>query len=192
MKKFVTDVLFGKSTVLNGLVALGIISAVAFGCTCPKDLANSGESNSSNSSSTSNSSNSSPSRPDASTGEVPTEPQLQELARTTILDFNDAIQRGDFTDFHRTMSKPFQQQASPAKLKEVFKAFVDAKIDFKEVRTLDASFSPAPAVESSTGGRMLRLKGNYPTKPRRTNFELKYIPEGSDWKLIAIEINTKD
>ncbi len=192
MKEFVSRLLFGKDTLFNGLVALGIIGAIALGCTCPKDLGNSGTSNSSNSTSTSNTSSSSPSKPDASTGEVPTEPQLQEIARTTILDFNDAIQKGDFTDFHKTMSKPFQKQASPTKLKDVFKAFVDAKLDFKEVRTLDASFSPAPEVESGTGGKVLRLKGNYPTKPRRTNFELKYIPEGKDWKLISIEIYTKD
>ncbi len=90
------------------------------------------------------------------------------------------------------MSKPFQKQASPEKLKDVFKDFINAKLDFKEIRNLQAGFNPSPSVESSFGIKTLRLKGVFQTSPRKTNFDLKYIPEGEDWKLISIEINTKD
>jgi len=108
------------------------------------------------------------------------------------MDFNAAIQSADFTDFHRTISKPFQKQVTPERFKQVFQVFIDADIDFREIRTLDADFTSTPAVESSLGVKTLKLKGFYPTSPRNTRFDLKYIPEGQDWKLIAIEINTKD
>ncbi len=197
MKKFAAELLFGNNAMYSGIIALLIVSAIALGCTCGKDFANMGKSDddsttASNTSSTSNTS-SAPivEKADASTGKVPADDQLQEMARTTILDFNGALQSEDFTAFHRTISKPFQKEASPARFKEVFKSFIDAGIDFSEVRTLPAYFRPT-TIDKSRGAKTLNLKGSYSTSPRATNFDLKYVPEGSDWKLIYIEINTKD
>ena len=197
MKKFAAELLFGKNAMFSGIIALLIVGAIALGCTCGKDFANMGKSDdnsttASNSSSTSNTS-SAPvvEKPDASTGKVPANDQLQEMARTTILDFNDALQSEDFSDFHRTISKPFQKEATPARFKEVFQSFIDAGIDFKEVRTLTANFTTPASIDKSRGAKTLNIVGNYATSPRRTNFDLKYVPEGSDWKLIYIEINTK-
>ncbi len=195
MKKFATTLLFGKDARLNGLIAFAIVGAIALGCTCTKNLGDFGkkeEVTNTASNSTSPPTPDRPSKPDASTGDVPSEPQSQELARATILDFNDAIQSGDFSDFHRTISKPFQRQASPEKMEDAFKAFIEAKVDLSEVRTLTANFSPSPSIQTTRGVKNLQIKGNYATSPRRMNFDLKYIPEGSDWKLIAIEINTKN
>ena len=129
---------------------------------------------------------------DRSSGDVPSDSKLQSLARTTVLDFNDAVQSGDFSDFHDTVSKPFQKQASAEKMKDVFRAFIDAKVNFKEVKSLDAKFTSTPLAETNLGYKTLTLKGNYATTPRKTNFELKYIYEDDEWKLSSIEINTKD
>ena len=118
--------------------------------------------------------------------------RLQDLARTTVLDFNDAIQSGDFNDFHATLSKPFQKEASADKLEGVFNEFIKAKLDFREVRNLDAKFTAEPEIVKQAGYDMLQLKGQYATTPRKTNFELKYINEDGEWKLSSININTKD
>jgi hypothetical protein len=197
MKHLAAVLLFGKDTRVSGMIALGIVAAIALGCTCLKDLGNTGKNDNSTTASNTTSTSNTTSPPkvekaDASTGKVPTDDQLQELARTTILDFNTALQSEDFTDFHRTISKPFQKEASPAKFKEVFQAFIDAGIDFKEIRSLTANFTSPASIDKSLGPKTLKLKGNYATTPRRTNFDLKYVPEGDDWKLIYIEINTKD
>ncbi len=74
----------------------------------------------------------------------------------------------------------------------VFHEFVDAKINFSRVKDLDPTFSPAPAVENDSGFKVLHARGVYATKPRKTNFDLKYLAEVSDRKLNSIEINTKD
>lgn len=193
MMKLATTLLFGGNARTNGLFAFAIVGAIALGCTCNKgfgDFESSNTSGPTSSNSTSNSAPQPPPKADASTGEVPTESQNQELARETVLDFNDAIQSGDFTSFHSTVSKPFQKQASPEKMGDAFRAFINAKPDFSDVKTLTATFSPSPSIQRTSGVKNLQLKGYYETSPRRMNFELKYIPEGKEWKLISIEINT--
>lgn len=195
MRKLATTLLFGKDARLSGLIAFVIIGAIALGCTCNKfgDL---GKTDNSNSSTTPSNTTAPPPpsvpKPDASTGQVPSDAQLQEMTRTTILDFNDAIKSGDFSNFHRTVSKPFQKQASPEKMADAFKAFTEAKIDFSEVETLPATYSPPASIKRTSGVKHLQATGFYETTPRKMKFDLKYVPEGKDWKLIAIEVNTKD
>jgi len=193
MKKLAAKLLFGKNSMFSGIIALSIVGLIALGCTCGKELGNLGkDDDSTTASNTTEPSNAPVKKADASTGQVPSNDQLQDLAKTTILDFNDALQTEDFSDFHRNISKPFQKEASPERFKQVFKAFIDAGIDFKEVRSLSANFTTPAAIDKSVGGKRLKLKGNYATSPRRTNFDLQYIPEGDEWKLVHIEINTKD
>lgn len=197
MKKLISALIDGQDGRVSGLIALGLIGAIALGCTCNKWASDLGETNSSNTTTTSNTTKKDDepppvSSPDASKGEVPTEPQSQMLARETVLDFNDAIQSGDFSTFHGNVSKPFQRQASPEKMEDAFKAFIEAKPDFSDVKTMTATFSPSPSIQRKSGVRHLQIKGYYETSPRRMNFDLKYIPEGTEWKLISIEINTRD
>jgi hypothetical protein len=133
-----------------------------------------------------------PSKTSSSDPDVPSEEELQELARKSVLDFNEAIQTDDFSDFHSTLSKPFQKDASPEKLAGVFHEFVEAKVNFSEIEELKAKFASAPAISTAGKYEMLQLKGQYPTSPRKTNFDLKYIYEDGEWKLGSININTKN
>jgi hypothetical protein len=128
----------------------------------------------------------------STSADIPSESELQDLARQSILDFNDAVQSGDFSDFHATLAKPFQKEASAEKLAGVFHEFVEAHLNFSEVRKVDATFTSKPGMLTSAGYDMLNLEGFYPTTPRRTNFKLKYVNEGGDWKLASINVNTKN
>ena len=123
---------------------------------------------------------------------VPADAELQALAKKTLLDFDSALQKKDFTEFHGTLSKPFQKQVAPEKLGEVFKDFIKVKATFKSVAEMDANFTDSPKVVDTEGYETLILVGYYPTTPRRTKFELKYIFEEGSWKLIGLRINTKD
>jgi hypothetical protein len=108
------------------------------------------------------------------------------------MDFNDAVQSGDFSDFHDTLSKPFQKQASADKIAGVFNEFVEKKVDFSTAKNMKATFNPAPEITKDGSYQVLNLKGYYPTSPRKTNFTFKYINEDGEWKLSSIDINTKD
>lgn len=203
MKSLINQAFFGKDR-FSGLIALAVVALVALGCTCNKDFGSTSNSNSNTTYSTPapNTGTNPDSKPtkttsssgsaDASTGKVPTDPQLQDLARETMMDFNSAVRDGSFVEFHSNVSKPFQKQVSVGKFEEVFKDFIAAKPDFSEIRDLDAEFSPTPSIGSEGGYKTLNVNGVYKTSPRNTKIELKYIPEGKDWKLIFIRVNTKD
>lgn len=124
--------------------------------------------------------------------EVPEDEEMQELTRTALLDFNEGVQQEDFTDFHSKISRIWQRQTTPEKLNQSFSDFITKKIDISDVGTREASFSPPPAVETDTavGAKLLVASGCYDTTPRPTTFTLKWIPEGKEWKLVGIEVDT--
>ncbi len=125
--------------------------------------------------------------------EIPSNDKLQTLVKTTFMDFSDAIQSEDFTDFHKKIAKVWREESSAEKLADGFDSFVEDKENYnfkKAVSSLDATFSPAPSIEKVSGMDALVVKGYYPTKPARANFELKYTMDDGTWKLIGINIKT--
>ena len=125
--------------------------------------------------------------------EVPGNDKLQTLVKTTFLDFGDAVQSGDFSDFHKKVAKVWRDSSSPEEMEDAFKAFIEKKENYqfkKAISALDATFTPAPTIDKVEGLDALVLKGFYPTKPDQTNFELKYTMDEGTWKLIGINIKT--
>lgn len=128
---------------------------------------------------------------DSSSGEVPSDSDLQSLTKTTLLDFNDAIQKGDFDDFHAKISETWQKEISPERFNQAFKSFIENNVDISEIESMEADFSPKPRITKSRGDDLLKLDGSYDTSPEPTKFELEYIPEDGEWKLTRIRIRTK-
>jgi hypothetical protein len=189
--------IFGRDNRSSGLIALSIVMLFVLGCTCGKtfDLANIGKDD--NSSNTVIPTTDSPTttkptytKSDASKGVLPSEAELQDIAKTTLLDFNDAVQQEDFTTFYSHICKPWQKQTTPEGLKTTFQGFIDKDISIASISGLDAQFSPAPSVGREVGYKTLKLEGKYLTSPNVTKFELNYIPEGKDWKLSKIVVDT--
>lgn len=126
--------------------------------------------------------------------EMPSEPELQDLVKATMLDFNDAVQSGDFTSFHKKAAKKWQEQNTAEEMKDAFKEFVDNKENFnlKGVSEMKPTFEPAPTFEPLAGEKALSLSGWYATTPKKLKFELKYLREDSSWRLASIRIRTAD
>ena len=143
-------------------------------------------------SSPSSKSDSSPSyeKADASKAEMPSDEELQDIVKTTLMDFNKGVQDEDFSDFYSKISKPWKKQTSADDMKATFQGFIDKNIDISDIESLDATFSPDPKIEKNLGYQTLMLEGKYPTSPNSTKFVLNYIPEGKDWKLSMIRVNT--
>lgn len=129
-------------------------------------------------------------RADASRGEIPAGDELQEMSQKTLVEFNDSIEQEDFTDFYGSISKLWQRQSSPAKLKQTFQEFIDKKVNIGAVRTMEANFTSKPRVDDSKGFKELIVEGRYDTSPMPTKFQLKYTPEGKNWKLTGIFVDT--
>ncbi len=213
MRKLIVKLLSGKENKFSGLLAFALVGMVALGCTCGKnfDLANIAK-NAENAANTSSANSSSTPPPfgdntdtnstatttytgkkaDASKSEIPGDEELQSMVKTALLDFNDAVLSDDFTDFHSKICKPWQKQMTPESFRTEFKEFVDKRIDIKDIKPLDAQFSPDPLIAKVVGYRTLIIEGKYLTRPVIRKFILNYIPEGKEWKLSKIEVDTTE
>jgi hypothetical protein len=116
-------------------------------------------------------------------------PEQQEvLIKTTLLTFNDANVTQNYGVLHAKLSKQFRDQFSPERLKEVFKPFVDQKIDID----LIAAKPPIPGKTAEVDDRgVLSLSGHFDTKPSHVFYDLGYVMSDGDWKPIKINVNVK-
>jgi hypothetical protein len=199
MKRSLESIFIGSDGKTSGIIALAVIALIALGCTCGEgfDLGKLAENTSTNSDSPisegtpSNDRRSDATRQaDASKGELPDDDELQSMVKTTLLEFNDAIQSEDFTEFYGNICEPWKKQTTPEKLKTSFQKFIDTGISIASIDPLTAEFSPQPSVGREIGYRTLKVSGRYLTKPMMTKFELNYIPEGKQWKLSKIVVDT--
>jgi len=114
---------------------------------------------------------------------------MKRLALRALLDFNDAVQRKDFTAFHASLARPMREKYTPQALQGVFQTFVDQKIDLAPIRAVEPVFEPAEARVSASGE--LPLKGRFPTQPSQVHFDLSYVMEGGEWRLIGINVRVR-
>ena len=123
----------------------------------------------------------------ARAAEVPDEEDVKALTDSSLTSFGRAVKKRDFSKFYEEIAGIWQKQTSPEKLEEAFKQFLDKNIDLPSVvKEMDPVFNHPAAVN---GDDVLVIKGYYPTKPSRVIFQLKYLEEEGDWKLVGIDVN---
>jgi hypothetical protein len=116
-------------------------------------------------------------------------PLVQEaLIKSTLMTFNDANVTGDYDVLHAKLSKPFRDKFSAERLKEAFKAFADAHVDFKIIAAKSPIAKEEPAV-SDKG--VLSLSGYFDTMPSHVYYELEFIMSDGEWKPIKINVNVR-
>ena len=198
MKKIIQKICLGNESKINVLFVLGIFILVGLGCSSlkpkdnPVDVKTPAPVDVKTPAPIEKPSTPKPitKKADASKGEIPRDDELQDMVKTTLLDFNDAVTSADFTTFYGNISKLWQRQTSPAKLEDTFKVFINGKNNFSAIRSKDAEFSSNPKVDDRKGFKELVLEGKYDTSPLPTKFTLKYTPESKNWKLTGIIVDT--
>ncbi len=121
--------------------------------------------------------------------QLPSDENSKALVLESLLDFNQAVHDKSFDAFHGKISRAWQEQITADKLKEVFQQFIDKNLDISGIKTVDPILSEPPQLNSDG---LLVLKGYYPTKPLKVNFQLKYIYEHPAWKLFGIKVNVNE
>lgn len=197
MKKFASTLLFGRDQI-TGLIALGIIGLFVLGCTCGKnlDLGNIGKND--NTSRASNTSSDNPfgkstdTDSDATDADMPSKSTVTSMVRDTTTSFATAVASEDFTDLYNDSADEFKESNSPAKMKEVFKAFIDQKVQLvpaiAKAITADPEFSPAPYIRTESGHKILVTTGSFSSSGAKVDFDYEYLNENGEWKLWKIEI----
>lgn len=120
--------------------------------------------------------------------EIPSEETLTSVINETISLLGAGINQNDFNDFYGHISKLWQSQTDEPSLKMAFREFMEKKIDLTIVQGQTPVLSEAPYIDQDG---VLRLKGYYPTQPYIVQFDLGYLYEHPQWKLISINVSTK-
>jgi len=119
---------------------------------------------------------------------MPKRAQIEALALRSLLDFNNAVRNKNFTAFHAKLSAPMRKKYSVADIQGVFAVFIARNIDIVGIRDLKPKFDSPPRVAADGS---LHLKGRYPSRPSEVLFDLRYVKEAGEWRLITINVNLK-
>ncbi len=193
MRRYLSKFVNENNALTDGVIALAIIGLIVFGCTCnTNDGFRSTKDDNTATKPAKNSEEDTPKKVNEtySKDKVPSDAANQEIVKTTLMNFSDAVQRADFSDFHKTVAKSWRKRSLPSDFEKGFKEFIDKKINISQIRSKDAKFVPPPYIDDKYRQKVLFLKGRYETSPRSVNFDLEYIFEDSEWRLIKIEVNT--
>lgn len=119
---------------------------------------------------------------------VPSALMQEVLIKTSLLTLNDANITGNYEVLHAKLAKPFREQFSADRLKQVFKTFADQKLDYG----LIAAKPPVAAGEATIDKRgALHLHGYFDTRPSRLTYDLDFLPSEGEWKPIKLNIDIK-
>ena len=116
-------------------------------------------------------------------------PFLQEiLIKTALLTLNDANITGNYAVLHAKLAKPFREQYSPDRLKQVFKAFADQRADWGVI----SAKPPVPTAEAAIDKRgVLQLRGYFDTSPSRITYEIDFAPSEGEWKPLMLHVKAR-
>jgi len=123
------------------------------------------------------------------TGEIPSEKEVKALVLESLLAFNTSVQAKSFTSFYRHIAELWRKETTAEKLQKIFQLFIDQELNLGPIDTMEPTFDAKPAINSDG---FLVVKGSYPTKPRKVAFEVKYVYEETEWKLVGINVRLKE
>lgn len=126
----------------------------------------------------------------ARAADIPEKAETKSMTESSILSFGKAVKKKDFSGFYEDIATIWQKQTSPEKLEELFKDFLNKGIDLPAALEGKEPVFNQPAAIDSDG--VLMIKGYYPTTPNRVVFQLKYLEEEDEWKLVGIDVNLKE
>ena len=120
---------------------------------------------------------------------IPSGAELKKLTDASLLSFNNAVEKADFTEFYKATAKLWQEQTTPEKLNGIFQGFIDRKFHMEgAIKNRVPTFEPAPKINSDG---FLEVNGVYNVEGDSVVFQLKYVGESGAWKLVGININFK-
>jgi len=120
--------------------------------------------------------------------QLPPLAQCAELVQTTTRDFAAAVNNKDFTDFHATVAREFQEEWSPERFAETFSVFIEQEIDLSVLEGMEPIFTTDPGLAADG---TLHLEGYFPSEPSRAHFAYNYVHRPDGWKLLGLDINIK-
>lgn len=119
---------------------------------------------------------------------VPSDAELKKLVNRDMSEFRKASRGQDFTRFHSTLAEPFREKYTAEALSGVYEAYRDRDGDLAAVEAIDPTITK-PATLDANG--VLKVEGEYPARPAAVVFEIKYLFENGEWKVLGFYIKLR-
>jgi hypothetical protein len=118
---------------------------------------------------------------------MPDNAKITLLIQTHIAALSHANLTGNYSVIHALGSPAFQAVNSTAQLAANFAIFRSQGIDISPTILLPPMLNGPPRLE---GDNVLRVSGQYDTKPQRVVFELAFQAVNNAWRLAGIAVST--
>ena len=119
---------------------------------------------------------------------MPSLEQRTALVKRGMHDFALALEAKSMAPFYQSVSTLWQKQTSVEELDRVFAGFYEQDISLLALDAMLPQFDGEAQIDDDG---VLVMQGRYDTDPSKVYFTQRYIQEGSDWKLIGINVNVK-
>lgn len=119
---------------------------------------------------------------------VPDAATLLALIRTTLIAVDQANRTGNYTVLRDIGSPTFQAKNSAAHLGIAFAKLRAANLDLTPIAIVTPKATQPPSI---TEEGLLRIVGNFPTRPIQINFQLVFQLIGGKWRIYAISVGTQ-
>ena len=123
--------------------------------------------------------------------DMPSTEQQNVLVKETLKEFTKGIESGDFSSLRANSSKEFQSAVSAENLKKGFQSIIDKKDSLvpilKSADSKTPQFSNTPEVKQN-GAYTTQYSLIFPVDKLNPKFDLIYIWQDSEWKLLSIEV----
>ncbi len=117
--------------------------------------------------------------------DVPSGDELTRITSQAIALLGEAINARDFDTFYGNIARLWQRQTTADELHQAFAPFIELNIDLLPALEESPVYSQPPAVD---GDGVLTLIGYYPVEPNPVRFNLDYVYEHPEWKLLGINV----
>lgn len=117
---------------------------------------------------------------------APDEATVRQLATDAMTQFNEAVREKSFAEFYTKTAHAWQSQITEQRLQRAFQGFIDQQVELRGIRDVEPVFD-GPAQVSTEG--LLLVSGQYPLKPYRVVFSLKFTYELPTWRLFGIDVS---
>ncbi len=130
-----------------------------------------------------------PTQPPAKQSQLsPDAAKLRILIYNSLIALNQANLTGNYTVLRDFGSSYFRAGNSAAYLGDLFADLRRRKIDLAPVVLFEPKLLKQPTVDEQG---LLRLTGFFDTSPEKVAFDLVFIVEDGDWRLVGIAVETR-
>ncbi|MBI3899136.1 MAG: hypothetical protein HY308_12690 [Gammaproteobacteria bacterium] len=119
---------------------------------------------------------------------LPSESERVALAMESMTKFASSVKARDFSEFHKYSSHVWQREVTVDKINAAFKSFIDNNVTVLPADNIVPVIDGTPSIDANG---ILSIKGHYPAKQSNVMFELGYVYEGVNWKLIQTSVNVR-